>query len=96
MPRPLGPATEKQREALRWLVAFIDREGCAPTVRELVAGLGFSSTNHGNDVLKALERRELVFRPHDKRARKLRVTAAGRELLAGEPTAASDCTRSSR
>ncbi len=52
--------TSRQLEVLRMIVEAIDRRGFAPTVRELCALLGSTSTNGTVDHLKALARKGYV------------------------------------
>lgn len=39
------PLTDRQREILAWVQAYIDAHGYSPTLRELVTAFGFKSTN---------------------------------------------------
>lgn len=39
------PLTERQREILNWIVAYIARNGFSPTVRELCLAFNFASPN---------------------------------------------------
>ena len=54
--------TGRQRLVLEHLRDFKLEHGCSPTLRELKASLGISSTNGVNDHLKALERKGYVVR----------------------------------
>lgn len=42
---PPDHITDRQREILRWIAAYIAERGFAPTRREIMRGLGWSSPN---------------------------------------------------
>lgn len=86
MPPTLPP---RQLDALRWIAQFIATQAYPPTVREIGAALGLRSTNGVNDHLKALERKGVLVRPirGHSGARALRITDAGRAVLAAEAAA---------
>ncbi|MYE47546.1 MAG: hypothetical protein F4X25_12540 [Chloroflexi bacterium] len=79
----------RRRKRLRAVVVAIARHqaehGYAPSVRELMAAAGFSSTSHTTHWLRACEEAGLVVRA-PRRARAITLTAKGR-ALAGERAA---------
>lgn len=64
--------TVRQRKVLAFIEAQIERQGFAPTIREIGRHLGISSTNGVNDHLKALEKKGYLAR-QDQKSRTLRV-----------------------
>jgi len=82
--RGLDGLTDRQREIFRWIRAYVDREGFAPSMREIGAGVGIGSTNGVNDVFRALEREGFIVRKSHLdgkatgRARALIITPKGR------------------
>lgn len=60
--RCVKPATPRQAQVLRYIVAHIVHKGYPPTVREIVLHLGVTSTNGVNDHLVALERKGYIRR----------------------------------
>lgn len=56
-----GPSP-RQADLLRFVRAYRDRYGFAPTVREIGEHLGIGSTNAVCDLLAALERKGLIAR----------------------------------
>jgi len=46
--------TEAQRKVYDWVIAFINEHGYAPTVRQIGAALGYSSSATTQQHLKAL------------------------------------------
>ena len=56
---PLAP---RQQAVLRFIGAYQEHHGCAPTLRELCQGLGVGSTNTIDYHLKALERKGYIRR----------------------------------
>jgi SOS-response transcriptional repressor LexA len=59
---PGDPPTPKQRAFIRAFAKIQATTGQSPSMRELMAVLGFSSTNAVNDYLVALEKRGLAVR----------------------------------
>jgi SOS-response transcriptional repressor LexA len=43
--RPHKPLTARQKDVLRWFVAYAADHQCPPTLREAADGLGIASTN---------------------------------------------------
>jgi repressor LexA len=82
--RGLDGLTDRQREIFRWIRAYVDREGFAPSMREIGAGVGIGSTNAVSDVFRALEREGFILRKSrldgnsTGRARALIITPKGR------------------
>lgn len=72
--------TQRQMDYLRAIQGYTDAHGIPPTIRELNALLGTTSTYGMRDMLLALERKGLVARMALK-SRALVVTDAGRRLL---------------
>ena len=72
---PLEALTERQQEILDFISKEIQRNGYAPTIREIGEKLGIRSTNGVNDHLKALERKGYIRRQKDK-SRTLRLARA--------------------
>lgn len=68
-PEPLTPA---QRDVLFFVAAHVEREGYAPTVREIGAALAITSTNGVHEILERLERKGWIARTPLK-ARAMRV-----------------------
>ena len=68
---------DELRGVLRWIEDFWQRKGFAPTVREVVAGLGFSSTSTMAARIKALVKRGWL-KGEAERSRTLKPTAIGR------------------
>jgi SOS-response transcriptional repressor LexA len=68
------PLTARQREILLLVERRLQATGCAPTIRELCAALGFASTNSAADHLRAIHRKGYVVLPNG-RARRLSLTA---------------------
>lgn len=56
-------ASDRQREALQFIVEFIRTHGYVPTVREIGAALGISSSASVQALLAALERKQYIARP---------------------------------
>lgn len=69
-----------QRIVLKHVADSITARGFAPTIRELLATTGHTSTNGMREHLVALQRKGLLERGV-KSARALRLTAAGRKAL---------------
>jgi repressor LexA len=74
--------TARQVEVLEGISLLTGAHGFPPSVRDLCALLGISSTNGVREHLDALERRGLVKRM-ERVARSLVLTDSGRLLLAG-------------
>jgi DNA-binding MarR family transcriptional regulator len=61
--RPIAkPLTERQGRVYDYLSAHVALYGIAPTIREMCAALGISSTNGVKDHLLALERKGWIRR----------------------------------
>lgn len=56
------PLTSRQREIVRFIVAFRETNGYSPTMREIGVRLGIRSTNGVADHLRALERKGAIRR----------------------------------
>src|SRR5579864_251553 len=65
--------TDRQREILVWICRFVDAVGLAPTLREIGAATGISSTNGVHEVLDVLERKGYVQRVDARRARGIKI-----------------------
>ena len=61
---PLLPLTDRQREALRSVVAHIDQHGVAPSVVELSARLGLRTRMGAYPALNSLEFKGYVRREY--------------------------------
>lgn len=70
------PASPGQLRALHLISDHLKAHGYPPTVRELVAGLGISSTNDVSGRLAALVTKGLILRGA-RSARAITITAAG-------------------
>lgn len=81
----MTPPTHRQFEVLTIIAAHIRAHGWAPTVHELCAALGITSTNGMQDHLIALERKGMLVRGGAPRA--LALTHHARRLLAAEKRA---------
>jgi repressor LexA len=66
------PLTERQREILRWLSAYIAEHGFSPTVRELCLAFKFDSPNGAICHLVPLRNKGWI-EWHDGKARTIRV-----------------------
>lgn len=66
--------TTRQVEVLNFIRAFIARHGYPPTVREIGAHFGWTSTNAPEDMLRVLEKKGLITRAAGK-ARTIRVVS---------------------
>lgn len=82
-----GPSP-RQFDVLRFIASHIDEQGYRPTLRELCAGTGITSTNAANQHVQALVHKGLIVR-RPMLTRAIVITAAGREFLqsAAQPTA---------
>lgn len=69
--------TARQLQALAAIEQHRSRFGCSPTYRELAELVGIKSTNCVNDHLHWLERKGLIDRGADGRARQMRLTMRG-------------------
>lgn len=58
--------TERQAELHRWICRFIREKKIPPSIREIRAFLGISSTNGVNDHLVALEKKGYIQRSANK------------------------------
>jgi len=54
--------TERQKEALSFIIDYVEETGYPPTIREIGDELGIKSTNGVNDHLKALEKKGYLER----------------------------------
>jgi repressor LexA len=79
MSAPLAP---RQRDVYRFICQYQAYEGFTPTVREIAAGLGVTSTNTIDYHLKALERKGYIRR-HGNRARSIEVVDRAARQLPG-------------
>lgn len=79
--RTTRPPTERQLRTLYWLHVTIQDLGYAPTIREVMRGLGYHSTNATEEVLGALQRRGFITREPG-RSRTLRLTEDGKGACA--------------
>lgn len=79
------PPTTRQLEVLAFVLDSTARKGMPPTLREIGAHLGITSTNGVNDHLRLLERRGLIVRS-DMLSRAVRVTVEGLRALGRLPT----------
>jgi repressor LexA len=87
--------SERQRRILTYLEEFIDRQGYPPSIRQIQAALGLSSTSVVDYNLTLLQKRNLIRRePHSSRsitlvgrsmARKPRTVPLLGTIAAGEP-----------
>ena len=68
--------TDRQLDVLREIARSSAAKGFGPTIRDLGAALGITSTNGVNDHLKQLELKGLVAR-EERGSRTLRLTPAG-------------------
>ncbi len=59
-----GRLTDRQREALDIIRAFIDKEGYPPTVRELADTMGISGPKGAKEYMDILERKGYIERVH--------------------------------
>ncbi|WP_224364198.1 LexA family protein [Hyalangium versicolor] len=75
------PPTERQLQVLRLIEEGRARQGYSPTVRELLAPLGVSSTQAVQCLVEALRRKGLLVGERGS-VRTLRGTEAGRQCLA--------------
>ncbi len=73
----------RMREVVGAIARYLAAHGYAPSVRDVMAASGFTSTSHAAHWLRACEAAGLIVRA-PRRARAIRLTAAGR-ALASEP-----------
>lgn len=77
--------TPRQNQLLAFIQAHIAEKGCPPTMREMAAHLGVTSTNGVNDHLLALEKKGHVMRGERGTMRSLRlITPAGASMTEAE------------
>ncbi len=57
MPAPIKELTARQREVLLYIQHCIDNRGIPPTIKEICAWFGWTSTNAASDNLEALQRK---------------------------------------
>lgn len=69
------PLTERQREVLEFIARAVDA-GMPPTLREVCAEFGWSSTQAASDHVDALERKGFVAR-QPRKSRGIRVLRRG-------------------
>ena len=69
--------TPRQMEVFSWVVAFVDRHGYSPTVREMGARFNWSSPNAGQLYLKLFQKEGWVTAANGS-GRAWTITAAGR------------------
>lgn len=74
--------TPTQRRVAEFIQSYIDANGYSPSVREITAGMGNTSTNGTLEVLARLERDGVLTRPRGV-ARSVRLTDEGKELVGG-------------
>jgi hypothetical protein len=67
LPSSSAPLTARQRKVYDWIVAYIARNTVPPTIREIGAAMGYSSTNATNDHLTAIERKGFITRVNSSR-----------------------------
>lgn len=71
--------TQRQQKVLDFIRSHFLAHGHPPTLREIGAYMGISSTNGVSDHLKALERKGMLIRGPKGRSRSLHPTARNRE-----------------
>lgn len=74
--------SEKTRAVLKCIGRYLADEGYAPTLREIMASVGISSTSVTEHHVRALEKRGLIRRAYGK-ARGVSLTAEGLAALKG-------------
>ncbi len=52
-----SPLAPRQAAVYRWIAAFVDQHGYAPTLREIGAAMGIASTKGVSDHLVAMRRK---------------------------------------
>jgi SOS-response transcriptional repressor LexA len=85
----LRKPTERQMRVLRFVHEYAVTRGSPPTIREIAAAVGVSSTNGIAEHLSALQRKGLVVR-RDSVSRGVRVTVEGLAALGEDPSAFRD------
>jgi repressor LexA len=80
--------TARQREVLLYIAHHIQERSCPPTIRELAAQMGVSSTNAVRDHLRALMEKGFLKRS-PRRARGLELTGEWHSLVGGQPGVAA-------
>lgn len=86
----MNTLTARQELALKAITDSIEHNGWPPTLREIGAKMGISSTNGVNDHLRALERKGYICRPNVRKgepgnARAIRVVSNPRGLPIVKP-----------
>jgi len=56
------PLTEKDREAIRFIREYFQKNGVAPSYSDIVKGFGLSSKSHAQHRIKILERKGYLKR----------------------------------
>jgi repressor LexA len=79
---PDDALSARQHELLLFIGRHLSEQGYPPTLREMAAHLGCSSTNAINDFLVRLERKDYIHRPSKTgQSRALTLTTKALELL---------------
>lgn len=81
-----APLTERQRKVLAFVERSIRERGYPPTLREVCAELGVTSTNGASDHLRALERKGYLRRDPTRARAMVLVGAAALVPSPSEPT----------
>ena len=74
--------TPRQGQILAFIRAYIEREGCPPTLREIGDAMGIKSTHGVDDAVRALERKGCV-EVRRRVARGIRVLQGGKSAPPG-------------
>lgn len=82
---PKKTSETKQLEILQYIYDTVDHRGFPPTVREICAAVGLSSTSTVHGHLSRLERKGLLIKDATK-PRALEITAEGKKELGIKPT----------
>lgn len=57
--------THRQADALRFITGYIEAHGAAPTLDELVAGIGLAAKSRGHKLISGLQERGAINRIRD-------------------------------
>ena len=79
--RQTRPLTRRQRDMLAFIVRHVDEHGVPPTIREIGAAVGGTSTSGIDAHLPRLQDRGLIRRGEPFASRSITVTPAGRRAV---------------
>lgn len=81
--------TQKQAKVYRWMMEYQRENGYSPTIREVMQGMGFSSTNSLESHYKLLEKKGYIERK-SKSARAIKFLVSELEILVFQSKSTAD------